>query len=141
MAVAIIGLAIRFTLLGKESQQMQVNLGPHQGGLKPCLKTSNCYHSDQLGGSSRLKEIDNSALKEIKEVLLTMGMQSKKEEENYLHFTSQSKLFGFVDDVEFYHTQDRGLQFRSSSRVGNSDLGVNEKRIKEILKTAINLNL
>ncbi|QNI69932.1 hypothetical protein CyaNS01_00786 [Cyanobium sp. NS01] len=47
-----------------------------------------------------------------------------------MHATASSALFGFVDDVELYADPDAGLlQARSVSRLGDSDLGVNAKRL------------
>lgn len=57
------------------------------------------------------------------------------ERENYLHIEFRSRLFRFVDDVEFYLEEEPGLiQFRSASRLGYSDLGVNRRRMKEICR-------
>jgi uncharacterized protein (DUF1499 family) len=48
----------------------------------------------------------------------------------YLHATASSALFGFVDDLELYADTARGvLQARSVSRLGDSDLGVNARRL------------
>jgi uncharacterized protein (DUF1499 family) len=55
----------------------------------------------------------------------------------YLHATSTSRLFGFVDDLELY--ADPGhqtLQARSASRLGDSDLGVNNRRL-DILQRSL----
>jgi uncharacterized protein (DUF1499 family) len=42
-------------------------------------------------------------------------------------------LMGFVDDVEFYvDPAEKVVQVRSASRLGESDLGVNRKRIEAI---------
>jgi uncharacterized protein (DUF1499 family) len=51
--------------------------------------------------------------------------------ESYLHATFQSKVFGFVDDLEILKDGE-GLQVRSVSRVGRSDLGANRKRVEAI---------
>ncbi|MBN2243722.1 MAG: DUF1499 domain-containing protein [Acidobacteria bacterium] len=46
-----------------------------------------------------------------------------------------SRLFRFVDDVEFYLDDERKvIDFRSASRTGYSDLGVNRKRMETIRK-------
>ena len=51
--------------------------------------------------------------------------------EDYLHVEYRTKM-GFVDDVEFYlDAQTQTVHFRSASRVGYSDLGVNRKRMEE----------
>ncbi len=53
--------------------------------------------------------------------------------DNYLYAEFASKLMGFVDDVEFYlDPAESVIQVRSASRLGESDLGVNRKRLEEI---------
>jgi uncharacterized protein (DUF1499 family) len=50
--------------------------------------------------------------------------------DGYLHATATSAFFGFVDDLELYADSAHGLlQARSVSRLGDSDLGVNAKRL------------
>lgn len=51
---------------------------------------------------------------------------------NYLRAECQSGFFRFVDDVEFLiDEQNSTLHFRSASRLGHSDLGVNRARMEE----------
>lgn len=55
------------------------------------------------------------------------------EEDLYLHVEFRSRVFGFVDDVEFgFDDGDALIHFRSASRTGYSDLGVNRKRMTAI---------
>ena len=50
--------------------------------------------------------------------------------EDYIHVEYRTRL-GFVDDVEFVLEEDsRTVQFRSASRVGYWDLGVNRRRME-----------
>jgi uncharacterized protein (DUF1499 family) len=57
------------------------------------------------------------------------------DEGNYLHVEFTSLIFRFVDDVEFFFDDTNKLiQFRSASRTGYSDLGVNRKRMEDIRK-------
>ena len=52
---------------------------------------------------------------------------------SYLHVEFRSALFRFVDDVEFVLDDSaRLIHFRSASRTGYYDFGVNRKRMKEI---------
>jgi len=57
-----------------------------------------------------------------------------KQEEDYLYVEYQSPLFGFVDDVEFYFPGGPGsrVEYRSASRMGNTDGDINRKRIKAL---------
>ena len=51
---------------------------------------------------------------------------------NFIHVEFTSKIFGFVDDVEFYFDELGTIHFRSASRIGHSDMGVNRERMEEI---------
>ena len=56
-----------------------------------------------------------------------------KEQGGYLHFEVRSFLFQFVDDVEFWFDQDaKTIHFRSASRSGYYDFGVNRRRMEEV---------
>ena len=54
-----------------------------------------------------------------------------EEHESYLHYEFTSLLLRFVDDVEFLFDENtKTVHFRSASRLGYSDLGVNRKRME-----------
>jgi len=56
-----------------------------------------------------------------------------QEEEAYLHYEVRSLLFRFVDDVEIlFDDASKTIHFRSASRMGHSDFGVNRRRMEEI---------
>lgn len=55
-----------------------------------------------------------------------------EDEPGYLHAEVKSKIFGFVDDVELVFDDEGRIDYRSASRVGHSDLGVNRRRMEEI---------
>ncbi len=61
--------------------------------------------------------------------------QIKELTEYYLHAECKSRIFGFTDDLEVLIMQNK-IYFRSSSRVGYGDLGVNKKRL-DYLKTQL----
>ena len=50
----------------------------------------------------------------------------------YFHVEFSSLLLGFVDDVEVMIDSQGLIHFRSASRIGKSDLGVNRKRMGQI---------
>jgi len=60
-------------------------------------------------------------------------------QENYIRVEFTSKIFQFIDDVEFYfpatNTEHIIIHFRSASRIGYSDLGANQQRIEQIRDT------
>jgi uncharacterized protein (DUF1499 family) len=56
-----------------------------------------------------------------------------QEDAAYLHYEFTSLLLRFVDDVEFLFDDDtKTVHFRSASRTGYSDLGVNRRRMERI---------
>ena len=57
------------------------------------------------------------------------GAVIEQQESDYLYAVFTSPLMRFKDDVEVYIDESSNLvHFRSASRVGYSDLGVNRKR-------------
>ncbi|HEY9907138.1 MAG TPA: DUF1499 domain-containing protein [Thermosynechococcaceae cyanobacterium] len=114
-------------------------LGVQSGRLAPCPTTPNCvcsYDSDDLHKIEPLRYSSTPAaawdkLKQTIAALERTKIVTVSEEYLYAEFTS--KLMGFVDDVEFYLDPTAGaIHVRSASRLGQSDLGVNRKRIELI---------
>lgn len=54
--------------------------------------------------------------------------------DDYLYTEWESPTFGFIDDCEFFFPADRPgtVEYRSASRIGESDGDINRKRIKAI---------
>lgn len=71
----------------------------------------------------------------IIDVLTEMGCEIVTRSEVYIHAIDTSNLFHFRDDLEFFFDEDEGLiHFRSASRVGYSDLGINRDRYLKLSK-------
>ncbi len=67
------------------------------------------------------------------EILKIKGSKLILDESGRLHFEIKSSTFGFVDDLEvFLDAEKKLVHFRSESRTGHSDLGVNRKRLQKI---------
>ena len=75
-------------------------------------------------------------MSQIKQVIEGMpGAKIKQQSPEYLYAVFTSKLMRFKDDVEVYLDHENKLiHFRSASRVGYSDLGVNRKRYKAFVQ-------
>lgn len=60
----------------------------------------------------------------------------------YLRAEAASRVFGFVDDVEFHiDPEGKTLHVRSASRVGYWDLGVNRRRVERLREALRTLGL
>ena len=53
---------------------------------------------------------------------------------DYLHVEYESPTFGFIDDFEAYFPKEKPgiVEYRSASRIGESDGDINRKRIKAL---------
>ncbi len=59
--------------------------------------------------------------------------QLVEDDGDYLHVEFRSKLFRFVDDVQFVMDRKQSvIEVRSASRLGHSDLGVNRRRMEQL---------
>jgi len=109
-----------------------------EGKLRPCPKSPNCVSSESEVTSARVEPITFKGLPEkawgdLKETIREMGGAIQVEHEDYLWATFTSKVFRFVDDVEFRMVPPQGtIHVRSASRVGYSDFGVNRRRVEKI---------
>jgi uncharacterized protein (DUF1499 family) len=120
------------------------NLGVKEGRLAACPKSPNCVVSQgqedaehaiaPLAYSGDLAEA-MTALRQVVEA--QEGSAIVEQTDHYLYVEFTSPLMGFVDDVEFYLPPDEPgtIHVRSASRLGQSDLGVNRKRIEAIRST------
>ena len=107
--------------------------------LAPCPSSPNCVSTQaQDEGHAiapfRYRKSRAEAKEGLKEALRTLPRTKLVEEdESYLHYEFTSLLLRFVDDVEFLFDDDaKIIHFRSASRTGYGDLGVNRKRMEEI---------
>ena len=103
--------------------------------LAPCPSSPNCISSrDSDTPDWVLLAPATEAWPQIVEVVNGLGRTSIVVEDGYyLRAESKSRLFGFVDDLELaIDEQGGGVAFRSASRLGYSDLGVNQRRITAV---------
>lgn len=64
-----------------------------------------------------------------------------EENHDYLHFVFTTNFFHFKDDIEFFFdTENNIIDFKSQSRIGYSDMGVNRERYKNLREDYLNLN-
>lgn len=108
-------------------------------GLKPCPGSPNCVSSaagDQKHSIAPLAYAGSreQAVARLKTALESAGTaRLVAETPEYLHAEFRSRVFRFVDDVEFWFPEGEGIvHVRSASRLGYSDFGVNRKRVEAL---------
>ena len=107
--------------------------------LAPCPKAPNCVSSQATDPRNCVEPLRSTASPDIAWSMLTALVDSLartrivEQSEHYLRAEVRSRVFRFVDDVEFLALPAEGLiHVRSASRVGHSDLGVNRRRVEHI---------
>jgi uncharacterized protein (DUF1499 family) len=115
------------------------NLGVNNGHLSDCPATPNCVSSQVSDSVHYIEPISYNGDKELaKQVLIQVlnvvpNTVILEEKDNYIRTESASKIFGFVDDGEFYFPDDQKIiEVRYAARLGESDLGVNRRRLEQI---------
>jgi uncharacterized protein (DUF1499 family) len=107
--------------------------------LAPCPLSPNCVSTqaadkDHAIAPFRYRKSRAEAKEVLKEVIRSLPRTNLVEEdESYLHYEFTSLVLRFVDDVEFlFDDETKTIHFRSASRTGYGDLGVNRKRMEQV---------
>ena len=100
--------------------------------LSECVEIAHCVREEW-----KVDSIEQP-FKEVKEIIENTPRSVIVElDGDYLHAEVTSKWMKYVDDLEVsYVPESRKLLVRSESRVGEGDLGVNQKRV-DLLKSKL----
>jgi uncharacterized protein (DUF1499 family) len=105
--------------------------------LKPCPNSPNCVCTLSDTDRHRMQPIPYTGSRERAKwrlIVTLKGMKSAKvltERDDYVHATFTSNFLRFVDDVEFWLDDSaKVIHFRSASRTGYYDFGVNRRRME-----------
>jgi len=159
LTVSLAGILIfaYFSYLAKKSAHGS-SPGLSNGLLQKCPGKPNCVCSDvDVNNSHYIEPLffaeynsnNEDKLKQGQVIWQALMIGIKKhggvivvKKNDYLAATFTSRFFGFVDDFEArLDIENSTLHFRSASRVGTSDLGINRKRvlaIQDVIIAAIN---
>lgn len=137
--IAIITLLIIFMFI--KNNNIPRNIGVNKGSLAPMPNKPNAVSSQTDIMEKRVEplkfrgDLDNSKKLIIESINEFKNMKIIKNEKNYLYVVFATEKMKYKDDVEFYFDEYKKIiHFRSASRVGYSDMGVNKKRYEEIKK-------
>jgi uncharacterized protein (DUF1499 family) len=123
-------------------------IGLQDGHLASCPASPNCAVSQNSDAQHAIDPITyhvdrDTARKTLLKVLTVVPRTEVVEQtDNYIHALSKSRIFKFIDDVEFYFPENESvIHIRSASRVGDSDFGVNRRRLEQIRLALRDLNI
>ncbi len=140
----LVGFGIVFAifvgvLLVLNSKSKPAAIGVTDGKLAPCPQSPNCVstQTDQPEKQMASLKFTGSADEAREKIIAILKSMPRtrlvKQSEKYLHFEARSLLLRFVDDIEFLiDPEQKQIDFRSASRIGHSDLGVNRDRMETI---------
>ena len=111
------------------------NLGLRDGQLAPLSSKPNGVSSQTEMEDKRVpalpfKEDIKTSFSAVKEALLALGnVEIVEEKDGYIRGVARSPLMRYRDDVEVFLDAASGeVHYRSQSRIGYSDMGVNRAR-------------
>ena len=143
-----LAIFLTLTILTAATWAAASGLGVDNGHLSSCPASNNCVVSQDADDKHAINPIayhvDRDKAREILLKVLTVVPRTSviEQTDNYIHATSKSRIFKFVDDVEFYFPKGESvIHLRSASRVGDSDLGVNRRRVEQIRLALRDLNI
>lgn len=124
------------------------DLGVQDDSLAACPESPNCVVTQEANDPHTIAPItyqtDLDTARETLLKVLTVVPRTEivEQTDNYIRAKSTSRLMGFIDDVEFYFPTDRQeIEMRSAARLGESDLGVNRRRLEQIRLAMADLNV
>jgi uncharacterized protein (DUF1499 family) len=138
-SLTILGLMLLFGIAPLEGGHAADVNGNGVGRLMPCPGSPNCVSSSARGDRHAIHPlVYTGTVAEAREALLGVLEAERRvtlvaSDPDYIHAEFRSRIFGFVDDVEFFFPAgQRVIHVRSASRTGYYDFGVNRKRIEGI---------
>ena len=115
------------------------SLGVTEGKFAPCPGSPNCASTQNGRKGHAMKPLPYLQTRDSsREKILSILKGMKRTEivkltESYIHAECRTALWRFIDDVEFFLDETaRVVHFRSASRVGYYDFGLNRRRMKRI---------
>ena len=137
----ILFISVGAIQLYRENSKLPKNLGIKNGRLASMPETPNAVSTQTDDKDKKVEpfkfQIDKeNSMEKIKKAIAEYGGASIiKEEENYMYVVFTTPVMKFKDDAEFYvDEENKVIHFRSASRVGRSDMGLNKERYDKLLR-------
>ncbi len=114
--------------------------GLQNNQLSPCPASPNCVNSEYtddgehyIAAIAYQNKSTDDVIQLLQQAIATSGGRITHHNDHYIAATYTTRLFRFVDDVEFrIDPQQQLIHIRSAARQGHSDLGANRKRVQTI---------
>lgn len=139
--LCVVGVLIVFMVgsMAIQNQKPQIILGLENGKLrevptKPNAVSTQTKQEDKRIQPLAFKESLKQSKEAIKEALKSYGgIVIIEETEHYIYAIATTVKMKYKDDIEIYFdASSREIHYRSASRVGYSDMGLNKARFEKI---------
>jgi len=144
----MIAVAIGLVMISGCSGKHLITSVDNTVSLEGCSPLPNCVSSTTSVLYNRTSRLELLVPREvawpaIKEVVSTIPRTEIVESsDDYIHAKCKSLVFGFVDNLELLlHPVENAVSVRSSSMIAIFDLGVNRRRIHNLIKQLEELNI
>jgi len=134
----ILGLIACFMFI--KNNMTPQNLGVNNGKLAEMPSSPNAVSSQAKTEEKKvspLAYVENKSKSKLKIENIINEYKSAKivtNDENYIHVVFSTSRMKFKDDVEFYFDEENEvIHYRSASRIGYSDMGMNRARYDELV--------
>lgn len=114
-------------------------LGVENGQLKPLSAKPNSVSTQASDAEKQVptlpfKDSAETTINALKNAVAEYGgAEIKDEQPTYLYVVFTTSLMKYHDDAEFWlDTENQVVHFRSASRAGHSDMGLNRKRYERL---------
>lgn len=138
LIILLVLIVLAFVMIYMQNSR-EPSLGHNQGRLTPLSSKPNAVSTQADDVARRVAPWPFKADREqTMSAILTAvkeygGAEVVKQEDDYLYVVFTTDLMKFHDDAEFYLDEDaREVHFRSSSRAGYSDRGLNRQRYERL---------
>ena len=125
-----------------KNNRIPSDIGIENGKLSPIPKSPNAVSSQT--DDVKKKKVEPLVFKDTFEVTKKAvlsafekygNIEIIKNNENYIHAVNKTGIMKYKDDIEiFFDVNERLVHYRSASRIGYSDMGLNRKRYNEIAR-------
>ncbi len=144
IALSVVILLVAYMLY--KNNTMPSYLGVSEGKFAPMPSSPNAVSSQTEIEEKKVMPISfadlGTAKKNVNKVLSQMSRNHiASVSEQYIHVVFTTPTMKYNDDIEIYFDIDKNLiHYRSQSRVGYSDAGVNRNRYEEFSKLYNDMN-
>lgn len=141
LKIIAVAVVVMLVMMFFKNQHPPKNLGVKAGKLAEVPETPNGVSTQTLVIEKKVSSLAfkgslEDSKEKIKQAIETYGGgKIIKDEKTYLYIVFTTGTMQFKDDAEFYFDEERQeIHFRSASRVGKSDMGLNKERYEVLSK-------